>query len=184
MTGKKLIDVLEAAIEKAGGTRALSRLIATEPGGISDAKSGKSPISPYNAAQLAAVLGLDPIELTLTALEEQARSEEEKILWRRLKKREPLYSIDLRKIVEESIGPKYVFVIASALDRAGIHDHDKAILAAVRAKQFFDTWPNVFESGKSKIAIGDRRQLMADFLSGDERSAVVTAQRWNALSQS
>lgn len=74
------LQALEEAIEKAGGLRALSRLLDWPAPNITDTRKGKRALPPYRAAQLAGVIGIDPKTAYLEALKAGASSEGEKSL--------------------------------------------------------------------------------------------------------
>jgi len=120
---------------------------------------------------LADLLGDDPLEAVLKACQVQSRTEEEVAYWEDLRKRAlpasaSTYPLDHRELVEKLLGPRYVMVIGPALQRAGITSTGDATEAAKKAAVFFDLHEEVFASGKSQIPIGGRRELMADYLTG------------------
>lgn len=75
MNDSELIDL---AANKVGGISELARRLDWNKGNIARAKSGKAPVPPYRAAQMAEILGKDPKAAYVNALKEQAATEYER----------------------------------------------------------------------------------------------------------
>lgn len=171
MIHESLVDLLERGIAKVDGVRALERRLGWSAGGISQSRADGRHVSPFRAGQLADLVGEDPLEAVLKASQVQSRTDEEVAFWEDLRRRAlpasaPSHPVDLRELVETLLGPRYVMVIGPALQRAGITSTRDATEAAKKAAVFFDDHEQVFASGKSQIPIGGRRELMADYLTG------------------
>lgn len=80
-----LSSLLDRAIEKSGGVRALERAIGWNIGSMGKVRSGTERLSAYRAAQLADLVGDDPTTAVFAALEAGSKSEPEKNYWQRFR---------------------------------------------------------------------------------------------------
>lgn len=169
---ENLLALLDRCIALAGGLRVLSRRLDWPLGGLRETTTGERSISAYRAGQLAQFAGEDCIAAVCSAQAAQARSVDEQVWWQSLARSHgqaqeaPTTVVDAREIIERVAGPKYVFVLGGAMTRAGIKSEADLRRAIPRAVAHFDANEDTFASGKSQIPIGERRQLMADYLTG------------------
>lgn len=82
----KTRELISRAAEKAGGLNKLSReVLGISSAAMAHFNTGKSPVPPYRAAQLAKYLGEDELAAAVCALEEKAKGPE-RSYWKELKK--------------------------------------------------------------------------------------------------
>jgi hypothetical protein len=174
---KGLLARAEAVVD---GVSALARTLSWDKGTIASIKSGKDPLPVYRACQLAEVVGEDVDLWMFEALATQAKSRAEEAYWHvRIKQRRDAIQVpppsigDLRELVADMVGEKYVFVLASGICRwmsraQGRDLPRRTVEAAVRRSQeLFDRHSDFFESaGNFRVPIGTRRDLIDQYLNG------------------
>ena len=74
-------ELIEAAEQAAGGTRALARALNWNSGALAAAKAGTRALPAYRAALMAELLGWDSLEWVLECLRLQSRTDEEREHW-------------------------------------------------------------------------------------------------------
>ena len=172
-----LQQLLDRAIEKAGGVRKLADKLDWGLGALSAARSGERPIPAYRAGQLAQDAGEDVTDAVYRALETSAATETERKFWA-AQLGESLDDHALRLIVAEVTGDAYVFVAASAIARVltaqaawGRTTKKQVSAMAKKAAAYMDQHPRAFQGH----AIDARRQLLADYLLGKDIASDLAA---------
>lgn len=126
MEARFISQAIEIAAEKAGSLSALARALDWNLRAIIRVRDGEK-ISAYRAARLVEFLDLEPEMGVAVALEEQARSDEERVYWNRL------YDDVFTRYSKARL--ELVAETAERKAQSAGKDRDRFILAAREARQ-------------------------------------------------
>jgi plasmid maintenance system antidote protein VapI len=83
LTGRDMNELLERAAEKAGSYSALAQQLNVSRQWLSDLKRNRRPLPPELAADLAEMMGEDPVTATIEAHAAQSKSNADREKWER-----------------------------------------------------------------------------------------------------